>query len=406
LATPAETAGVSTINGLHLQTSLTALPAVKGLPARLTNHRAAFTTTTPDATSLVRYDAACRALAEAHRVDEVKSIRDKAVAMQAYARQAKDSTLITQATDIRMRAERRAGELLIEMAKKGDRVTREQTLKKGRGRPVLPRGPKLADLGINKTQSSRWQKLAALETDNFEAEVERSTKTAYDRTVRSLVRDDEVKRAQRRHRRVIEHGCTVSDLVALAASGKRFPLILGDPPWPWETWSSMGRKWSDVTDHYDTCTIEEIKALPVAPLAAEDCVLVLWATWPKLPEALEVIKAWGFTYKTCAFVWVKQNPSEDGLHMGMGYYTRSNSELCLLATRGSPQRLVRDVHQVVLAPVGEHSAKPEEVRRRIERLLAGPYLELYGRKAVPGWTVWGNEIARDQFGAPVLETAE
>jgi N6-adenosine-specific RNA methylase IME4 len=404
LATPAETAGVSTVNGLHLQTSLTALPAVKGLPARLTNHRAAFTTTTtPDATSLVRYDAARRALAEAHRVDEVKAIRDKAVAMQVYARQAKDSTLITQATDIRMRAERRAGELLIEMAERKERREHSQ---RSRGATSKKLPPKLSDLGISKTQSSRWQKLAALETANFEADVERSTKTAYDRTVRSLVRDDEVKRAQRRHRRVIEHGCTVSDLVALAASGKRFPLILGDPPWPWETWSSMGRKWSDVTDHYDTCTIEEIKALPVAPLAAEDCVLVLWATWPKLPEALEVIKAWGFTYKTCAFVWVKQNPSEDGLHMGMGYYTRSNSELCLLATRGSPHRLVRDVHQVVLAPVGEHSAKPEEVRRRIERLLAGPYLELYGRKAVPGWTVWGNEIARDQFGAPVLETAE
>jgi N6-adenosine-specific RNA methylase IME4 len=90
---------------------------------------------------------------------------------------------------------------------------------------------------------------------------------------------------------------------------------------------------------------------------------------------------------------VKQNPSGEGLHWGNGYWTRSNSEPCLLATRGTPQRLAMDVHQVVLAPVGEHSKKPEEVRRRIERLVAGPYLELYGRRPVPGWTVWGNEIA-------------
>lgn len=85
----------------------------------------------------------------------------------------------------------------------------------------------------------------------------------------------------------------------------------------------------------------------------------------------------------------------------MGYYTRSNSEICLLATKGSPLRLATDVHAVVMAPVADHSAKPEEVRRRIERLFAGPYLELYGRETVPGWTVWGNEIPRDRFESPM-----
>ena len=100
------------------------------------------------------------------------------------------------------------------------------------------------------------------------------------------------------------------------------------------------------------------------------------------------------------------NASGNGLHTGMGYWTRSNSEVCLLATKGSPMRLATDVHQIVLAPVGEHSAKPEEVRRRIERLFAGPYLELYGRKLVPGWTVWGNEIPRAAFIPPVMQAAE
>jgi len=108
----------------------------------------------------------------------------------------------------------------------------------------------------------------------------------------------------------------------------------------------------------------------------------------------EIIKAWGFEPSTIAFDWIKQTPSGDGLHWGMGYYTRSNAEYCLLAAKGSPTRLATDVHQVVLAPVGDHSAKPDEVRRRIERLFPGPYLELYGRKPVDGWTVWGNEIER------------
>jgi N6-adenosine-specific RNA methylase IME4 len=100
---------------------------------------------------------------------------------------------------------------------------------------------------------------------------------------------------------------------------------------------------------------------------------------------------------------VKTNADGQGLHTGMGYWTRSNSEFCLIATKGSPLRLATDVHQIVMAPVGEHSAKPEEVRRRIERLFPGPYLELYGRKLVPGWTVWGNEIPRADFTPPAME---
>jgi N6-adenosine-specific RNA methylase IME4 len=125
----------------------------------------------------------------------------------------------------------------------------------------------------------------------------------------------------------------------------------------------------------------------------------LWGVWPELAGALEVIKAWGFEYKTAAFVWLKTNPNAervklngDGLHWGMGYHTRANTEFCLLATKGSPLRLAQDVHQVIVAPASEHSAKPQEVRKRIEQLLAGPYLELFARHEVADWTVWGNEI--------------
>ncbi len=132
--------------------------------------------------------------------------------------------------------------------------------------------------------------------------------------------------------------------------------------------------------------------MPIDALADKDATLLIWTTWPRLLNALDLIKAWGFTYVTDGFIWIKQNRAGEGLFMGLGYWTRANSEPCLLATRGNPQRLAMDVHQVVMAPVGEHSVKPAEVQQRIERLLAGPYLELFARRERPGWTTWGNEV--------------
>jgi N6-adenosine-specific RNA methylase IME4 len=136
-----------------------------------------------------------------------------------------------------------------------------------------------------------------------------------------------------------------------------------------------------------------IAQLPVAELAADDCALLLWVTGPHLAISthLAVIEAWGFRPSTIGFTWVKTN-LDGSPATGLGYYTRSNAEVCLIGIKGKPQRLARDVHQVVMAPVGEHSAKPEEVRRRIERLFAGPYLELYARRSVPGWTTWATRL--------------
>jgi N6-adenosine-specific RNA methylase IME4 len=349
------------------------------------------------ATALIKYDAARTALAEAHRVDEVKDIRDKAVAMQAYARQAKDSTLITQATEIRMRAERRAGELLVEMEDRGERRTQGRGDGKGRSAQPLP---KLADLGINKTQSSRWQRLAALAPETFEAKVEGASKRAYDGIAERFIKEEHVKRAKERHAKVIEHGGTVNDLVALADSGKRFGVIYADPPWPWETWSPDGKIKTAPDHHYGTSTLDQIAKLPVARLAADNCALLMWCTAPHITKGnhIPIIEAWGHKPSTFGFVWIKENPSGEGLHMGQGYATRSNAEVCLLAIKGSPTRLATDVHQIVMAPVGEHSAKPEETCRRIMRLFPGPYLELYARKPAAGWTVWGDEIPRGDVG--------
>jgi N6-adenosine-specific RNA methylase IME4 len=364
--------------------------------------------------ALLRYDAAKRALAEAHRVDEVKDIRDKAVAMQAYAKQAKDTTLIVQATEIRMRAECRAGELLIEMADRKERHNGRNV--KGKTVQGLPRvtpekAPKLADLGINKTQSSRWQKLAALDADTFEAKVEAASKRAYDNVARRFIKAEEIKHAKERPR-LIEHGCTVDDLFALIASGRRFGVIYADPPWPWNTWggSPAGKIHSAPDNHYNTQTIDEIIKLPVAQLAADNCALLLWCTAAHIAIGTHTgtIEAWGFRSCTKAFCWIKQAQNGGPRNSGQGYYTLANSEDVFLGIKGSPLRLANDVHQVVMAPVGEHSAKPEEVRRCIERLFPGPYLELYARKPAPGWTCWGNEILRTEFNdeRPVLRVED
>ena len=178
----------------------------------------------------------------------MKSIRDKGIALQAYARQAKDTTLITQATDIRMRAERCAGELLIEMAERGEREAKGGD-RKSKSQPVTLI-PKLSDLGVSRMQSSRWQRLAVLDTDKFEASVADASKRAYDGIAHRLLKEGDIERAQQRQGKLIEHGCTVSDLAELAESGKRFPIIYADPPWKYKVYSGK-RKTRSAERRYD-----------------------------------------------------------------------------------------------------------------------------------------------------------
>ena len=150
--------------------------------------------------------------------------------------------------------------------------------------------------------------------------------------------------------------------------------------------------------HYDTMTAAELQQLPVADLAAEDCVLFLWVTWPLLQQGLALIEHWGFRYKTCAFSWLKaETPGLDILRngdvqVGLGYWTRANTEACLLATRGSPSRLNADVRQGIVSPRRQHSRKPDCVHERIERLVEGPYAELFARAPRDGWDSWGKEL--------------
>ena len=172
---------------------------------------------------------------------------------------------------------------------------------------------------------------------------------------------------------------------------RRYQVIYADPPWGYRNRGTRGA----AGRHYQTMELEEIKALPVQEIAAGDCALFLWATFPCLPEALEVIGAWGFTYKSAAFVWAKRNPKSPGWFWGLGNWTRSNPEVCLLAVRGRPKRVSAAVHSLIEAPVGRHSAKPEEARRRIVELMGDvPRVELFARAQAEGWDVWGDEVRK------------
>lgn len=181
---------------------------------------------------------------------------------------------------------------------------------------------------------------------------------------------------------------------------EKYQVIYADPPWGWSQSKLVDRGAArTVEKEYATMkaprggVATEIEALPVGDWATDDAVLFMWATGPKLPHALSVMDAWGFTYKTIGFVWVKENRKSPGLFMGMGFFTRANVELCLIGTKGKGlKRKDAAVRQVVMAPVADHSRKPAEIRTRIEHLYDGPYLELFARETVPGWEAWGDEI--------------
>lgn len=176
---------------------------------------------------------------------------------------------------------------------------------------------------------------------------------------------------------------------------KKYNIIYADPPWRYYVYAKKENN-RTAEHHYPTLSLDEIKNLPVNEIADENCLLFLWATFPTMMDAFKVIEAWGFQYKTTAFVWVKQNRKSDSLFMGLGFWTRANAEICLLATKGHPKRFSKCVHQVVMTHVEKHSKKPDEVRKRIVELAGDlPRIELFARHKVDGWDAWGNEVECD-----------
>jgi N6-adenosine-specific RNA methylase IME4 len=346
------------------------------------------------ATLPAKYIAAQRALALAVRVDEIKHVRDLAKALETYAQQARDVELIGPAVTLRVEAETKAGHKLIAMKELGERHTgrNKQNLRGSKaGSPV---NPTLKTLKLTYNQSSRWQQLARLQSEGprkWQIRLDRlirmavasciGEKSAY-AELRAEANDERIKQRAKRERELADK--------IMALPDKRYGVILADPEWRFETWSPKGKTATSADNHYPTSALDVIKARPVADIAADDCVLFLWATVPMTPQAFEVMAAWGFNYVSHA-AWNKD-------HAGTGYWFRNKHELLLVGTRGHVPAPAPGTQweSVIEAPVGKHSEKPERVYELIESYFPTlPKIELNARHRREGWEAWGNEAPSD-----------
>lgn len=180
-------------------------------------------------------------------------------------------------------------------------------------------------------------------------------------------------------------------VIDILHTDRKYNIIYADPPWQYNDKGCNG----NAEKHYHTMKLADICELPVKDLAADDCVLFLWTTYPMIERALKVIESWGFKYKTLGFQWVKTNRRSGGYFFGTGQWTRGNTEACLLAVKGKPHKFKQDngISQIIEAPVGRHSSKPPAVRKRITDLLGElPRIELFAREQADGWDCWGDEV--------------
>ncbi len=175
----------------------------------------------------------------------------------------------------------------------------------------------------------------------------------------------------------------------------KYQIIYADPPWSYKDKALAGNR--GAICKYPVMNIEDIKNLPIKELSDENCILFLWVTMPKLNEVFDVIKAWGFEYKTVAFTWVKRNKISPSWFWGMGRWTRANAELCLLATKGKPKRVSASISSIIDTAIEGHSKKPDIVRDKIVALTGGGLtrIELFARQKTKDWHVWGNEVEND-----------
>lgn len=174
----------------------------------------------------------------------------------------------------------------------------------------------------------------------------------------------------------------------------KYRIVYADPPWSYKDKRDKHTRLSGgASVHYRTMDIKDIKSLPIQNITDDNCMLFLWVTFPNLQEGLDTIKAWGFKYKTLGFSWLKTNKINGKPFFGIGYYTKSNCEVCLIGVKGKPIKVSNYISSVVIESRGEHSAKPKSVRDKIVQLCGDiPRIELFAREATEGWDTWGDEV--------------
>ena len=171
---------------------------------------------------------------------------------------------------------------------------------------------------------------------------------------------------------------------------KKYQIIYADPPWAHR---NMGNIQATANSHYSTMNNKDICDLPIEKITDDNCILFLWATFPKIQEALDVIKAWGFEYKTIGFNWVKLNPKNKKPFFGVGWYTKSNAEVCLIGVKGKAPKVSNSISSIIIEPRGRHSEKPDTARKRIIEFCGDiPRIELFARERTKGWTSIGYDI--------------
>jgi site-specific DNA-methyltransferase (adenine-specific) len=189
---------------------------------------------------------------------------------------------------------------------------------------------------------------------------------------------------------------------------KKYNIIYTDPPWKYNLRANHKTRFrGGACGYYNLMTMEEIKALPVPDLADKNCALFMWCTFPYLEDQIKLFNHWGFKYKTVAFTWIKTNKNSETNQMGfftpkvkpffgVGYYTKSNAEICLLGIKGKMKPISNKVSSAIISPIREHSRKPDEARERIVQLFGDiPRIEMFARQQTQGWDTWGNEV--DKF---------
>jgi site-specific DNA-methyltransferase (adenine-specific) len=174
---------------------------------------------------------------------------------------------------------------------------------------------------------------------------------------------------------------------------KKYDIIYADPPWQYNARKNNTKFGRGAGGHYPLMTMEELERLPIPNITSENAALLLWVTFPKLDKQIRLIEKWGFDYKTLGFSWIKTNPKNHKPFFGVGYYAKSNCEVCLLGVKGKMKPISNKVSSCVISVRQEHSRKPDEVRERIVRMFGDrPRIELFARQHAEGWDCFGNEV--------------